>query len=53
MPANIDLANSDALKFAKKMGFEELPPEELLTERELIFFNKIKNNISVKFKLIK
>ena len=38
------LVGQGAMKFAKKMGFEELPPEELLTERELIFFNKIKNN---------
>ncbi|MFT5911985.1 MAG: beta-aspartyl-peptidase (threonine type) [Paraglaciecola sp.] len=38
------LVGKGAMKFAKKMGFQELPPEELLTERELIFFNKIKND---------
>lgn len=38
------LVGNGAMLFAKKMGFEELPPEELLTERELIFFNKIKED---------
>ena len=38
------LVGKGALDFAKKMGFQELPPEELLTERELVFFQKIKND---------
>lgn len=37
------LAGRGALEFAKKMGFEELPPEALLTEREVEFYEKIKN----------
>lgn len=37
------LVGVGALAFAKKMGFQELPPEALLTERELTFFNSIKN----------
>lgn len=38
------LVGNGALDFAKKMGFHELPPEELLTERELVFFKKIKDD---------
>lgn len=38
------LVGAGALLFAKKMGFEELPPQALLTERELSFFHEIKNN---------
>ena len=37
------LVGKGAMRFAKKMGFEELNPEELLTARELAFFQKIKN----------
>ena len=40
------LTGAGALAFAKKMGFEELTPQALLTERELAFFNSIKNNES-------
>lgn len=42
------LAGAGALSFAKRMGFEELAPEALLTERELKFFNSIKNKESFK-----
>ncbi|MEO1257716.1 MAG: isoaspartyl peptidase/L-asparaginase [Bacteroidota bacterium] len=42
------LVGEGALLFAKKMGFEELPPESLLTPRELAFFKKIKNEPSFK-----
>lgn len=45
------LVGKGAMKFAKKMGFEELPPEELLTERELLFFNKIKNDTNFRTEL--
>ncbi|MEZ4960000.1 MAG: isoaspartyl peptidase/L-asparaginase [Saprospiraceae bacterium] len=38
------LVGKGALEFAKKMGFTELPPEALLTERELAFFQTIKND---------
>lgn len=38
------LVGEGALLFAKKMGFEELPPQALLTERELEFFHQIKND---------
>lgn len=40
------LVGKGAMIFAKKMGFEELPPEALLTERELEFFHKIKSDKS-------
>ncbi len=42
------LVGEGALLFAKKMGFEELPPEVLLTDRELAFFQQIKNKESFK-----
>ena len=42
------LVGEGALLFAKKMGFEELPPEALLTDRELDFFQKIKNKEAFK-----
>jgi beta-aspartyl-peptidase (threonine type) len=42
------LVGNGALSFAKKMGFEELPPEALLTARELEFFNSIKNKVDFK-----
>ena len=42
------LVGEGALLYAKKMGFEELPPEALLTERELAFFQKIKNQENFK-----
>lgn len=38
------LVSQGALAFAKKMGFEEMAPEALLTEREMEFFKKIKND---------
>ena len=38
------LVGAGALAFATKNGFEELPPEALLTERELEFFQKIKQD---------
>lgn len=38
------LVGNGALDFAKKMGIKELDPKELLTERELVFFQKIKND---------
>ncbi len=37
------LVGAGALSFALKMGFEELAPQALLTERELAFFDNIKN----------
>lgn len=37
------LTGQGAQKFAQQAGFEVLAPEELLTERELIFYHKIKN----------
>lgn len=37
------LVGEGALRFAKSVGFEELPPEELLTARELRFFEEIKS----------
>ncbi|MEZ4935081.1 MAG: isoaspartyl peptidase/L-asparaginase [Saprospiraceae bacterium] len=42
------LVGTGALLFAKKMGFAELTPEELLTARELEFFQKIKNQETFK-----
>jgi beta-aspartyl-peptidase (threonine type) len=42
------LAGAGALIFAKKMGFEELPPQSLLTGRELEFFEQIKNDPNFK-----
>lgn len=45
------LVGKGAMKFAKRMGFQELPPEELLTERELIFFNKIRNDADFRTEL--
>ena len=38
------LVGEGAMRFAKRQGFEELPPEELLTDRELDFFKKIKED---------
>lgn len=38
------LAGAGALAFAREAGFTELPPEELLTERELEFYQQIKSN---------
>ncbi len=38
------LVGEGAMAFAKKTGYEELPPEALLTERELEFYHKIKND---------
>lgn len=38
------LVGAGALEFARKAGFGELPPEELLPERELVFFRQIKND---------
>lgn len=37
------LVGAGALNFAKRMGFEELAPQSLLTERELAFYNVIKD----------
>lgn len=37
------LVGEGAFEFAKRMGFEVLNPEELLTERELAFFKSIQN----------
>lgn len=37
------LTGQGAQAFAKKTGFKELHPQELLTERELEFYHKIKN----------
>lgn len=45
------LVGKGAVKFAKQINFQELPPEELLTERELIFFNKIKNDSTFRTEL--
>ena len=45
------LVGNGALEFAKKMDFKELPPESLLTERELEFFHEIKNNPNYKTRL--
>lgn len=42
------LVGSGALAFAKRMGFEELPPEALLTERELKFYQQIKDKANFK-----
>jgi beta-aspartyl-peptidase (threonine type) len=38
------LAGDGAMQYAKECGFEELDPRELLTERELVFYEKIKND---------
>ncbi|MCB9050828.1 MAG: isoaspartyl peptidase/L-asparaginase [Lewinellaceae bacterium] len=38
------LVGAGALDFARRSGFNELPPEELLTERELEFFRQIQND---------
>ena len=38
------LAGAGALRFARNVGFEELQPESLLTERELEFFQQIRND---------
>ena len=38
------LVGSGALDFAKEIGFQELDPKELLTERELDFFKKIEKD---------
>lgn len=40
------LVGEGAMRFAMNNGFSELPPEELLTERELTFFHSIKNDQS-------
>lgn len=40
------LVGDGAMRFAREMGFSELPPEELLTERELQFFHSIKSDDS-------
>jgi beta-aspartyl-peptidase (threonine type) len=40
------LAGAGALAFARQAGFAELPPEALLTARELEFFNHIKDDPS-------
>lgn len=42
------LVGEGALRFAKKMGFSELEPEALLTERELRFFEELKNRTDFK-----
>lgn len=42
------LVGKGGTKFAQKMGFEILNPEELLTERELKFFYEIKNDPNFK-----
>jgi len=38
------LAGAGAMEFAQECGFEEVDPHELLTERELTFYEKIKND---------
>ena len=38
------LVGEGAQAFARQAGFEELDPTELLTERELIFYQQIKND---------
>ena len=38
------LVGKGAQSFARDQGFAELPPESLLTERERIFFNAIRND---------
>ncbi|MEM1319556.1 MAG: isoaspartyl peptidase/L-asparaginase [Bacteroidota bacterium] len=40
------LVGEGALQFARRMGIEELPPQALLTERELAFFRQIKGDSS-------
>lgn len=40
------LVGDGAMQFAKECGFEEVDPRELLTERELAFYEKIKNDQS-------
>jgi L-asparaginase / beta-aspartyl-peptidase len=40
------LVGTGALSFARRAGFAELPPQALLTERELAFFNQIKDDPS-------
>lgn len=45
------LVGKGAMIFAKKMGFKELSPEALLTDRELKFFHKIKNDPSFRSEL--
>jgi beta-aspartyl-peptidase (threonine type) len=38
------LVGKGALEFAKSVGIEEIDPIELLTEREIEFLKKIRNN---------
>ncbi len=38
------LVGEGAMQYAKECGFDEVDPKELLTERELNFYNKIKND---------
>ena len=38
------LVGTGALDFARRAGFTELPPEDLLTERELAFFRQVQND---------
>lgn len=40
------LAGEGAMQFAKECGMDEVDPRELLTERELAFYEKIKNDES-------
>ena len=40
------LAGPGALEYARRCGFQEIDPRELLTERELAFYEKIKNDES-------
>ncbi|MBS3819936.1 isoaspartyl peptidase/L-asparaginase [bacterium] len=44
------LAGTGALHFGKQMGMEEVDPHELLTSRELKFYEKIKNDPDFKTK---
>jgi len=45
------LVGNGAMKFAKKMNFQFLSPEELLTERELEFFKKIQSDSNFRTKM--
>jgi len=38
------LVGEGAMQYAKECGFSEVDPRELMTERELVFYEKIKND---------
>lgn len=46
------LVGKGALEFAKSVGIEEIDPIELLTDREIEFLKKIKNDEKFKSKTV-